>query len=95
MSTAPMQVNMAVADTSFLVPMQVAVSGVIVDMNSSTNVAPLPPPQPYEGDYVVTPTQSTQTLSTAGMKMTGNVTINPIPNNYGLITWNGSIITVS
>ena len=95
MSTAPMQVNMAVADASFLVPMQVAVSGISTGMVSSTNVAPLPPPQPYEGDYVVTPTQSTQTLSTAGMKMTGNVTINPIPNNYGLITWNGSIITVS
>lgn len=95
MSTAPMQVNMAAADTSFLVPMQVAVSGISTGMVSSTNVAPLPPPQPYEGDYVVTPTQSTQTLSTAGMKMTGNVTINPIPNNYGLITWNGSIITVS
>lgn len=95
MSTAPMQVNMAVADTSFLVPMQVAVSGISTGMVSSTNVAPLPPPQPYEGDYVVTPTQSTQTLSTAGMKMTGDVTVNPIPNNYGLITWNGSIITVS
>lgn len=95
MSTAPMQVNMAAADTSFLVPMQVAVSGISTGMVSSTNVAPLPPPQPYEGDYVVTPTQSTQTLSTAGMKMTDNVTINPIPNNYGLITWNGSIITVS
>ena len=95
MSTAPMQVNMAAADTSFLVPMQVAVSGISTGMVSSTNVAPLPPPQPYEGDYVVTPTQSTQTLSTAGMKMTDNVTINPVPNNYGLITWNGSIITVS
>ena len=95
MSTAPMQVNMAAADTSFLVPMQVAVSGISTGMVSSTNVAPLPPPQPYEGDYVVTPTQSTQTLSTAGMKMTGNVTINPIPNNYGLITWDGTIITVS
>lgn len=95
MSTAPMQVNMAVADTSFLVPMQVAVSGISTGMVSSTNVAPLPPPQPYEGDYVVTPTQSTQTLSTAGMKMTDNVTINPIPSNYGLITWNGAFITVS
>lgn len=95
MSTAPMQVNMAVADTSFLVPMQVAVSGISTGMVSSTNVAPLPPPQPYEGDYTVTPSAETQTLSTAGMKMTGSVTINPIPNNYGLITWNGSIITVS
>lgn len=24
-----------------------------------------------------------------------NIVINPIPSNYGLITWNGSVITVS
>ena len=51
--------------------------------------------EPYEGEYHVTPTQSTQTLLTEGLRMTQNVTIDPIPNNYGLITWNGSIITVS
>lgn len=50
---------------------------------------------PYEGSYEVTPTQSTQTLLTEGLRMTANVVINPIPSNYGLITWNGSIITVS
>lgn len=51
--------------------------------------------EPYEGEYHVTPTQSTQTLLTEGLRMTQNVTIDPIPSNYGLITWNGSIITVS
>lgn len=50
---------------------------------------------PYTGAYEVTPSQETQTLETENKRMTGNVTINPIPNNYGLITWNGSIITVS
>lgn len=50
---------------------------------------------PYTGAYEVTPSQETQTLETKNKRMTGNVTINPIPNNYGLITWNGSIITVS
>ena len=89
------QVRMEVAETSFLVPMRVAVGGMLTDMGVSTNVSPLPPPQPYEGAYTVTPTGSTQTLSTAGMKMTGNVTINPIPSNYGLITWDGTTITVS
>ena len=78
------QVNMEVAETTFFVPMK-----------SSTNIAPLPPPPPYEGAYTVTPSSETQTLSTAGMKMTGNVTVNPIPSNYGLITWDGSTITVS
>lgn len=50
---------------------------------------------PYMGAYEVTPSGETQTLETENKRMTGNVTINPIPNNYGLITWNGSIITVS
>lgn len=49
----------------------------------------------YTGSYTVTPTQGTQTLATNGKRMTANVTINPIPSNYGLITWDGAKITVS
>ena len=49
----------------------------------------------YTGDYTVTPTQSTQTLNTKDKTMTGNVTVNPIPTNYGLVSWNGSVLTVS
>ncbi len=51
--------------------------------------------EPYEGSYSVTPSASEQILETEGLRMTQNVTINPIPSNYGLITWNGSVITVS
>jgi hypothetical protein len=51
--------------------------------------------EPYEGTYDVTPTQSEQILYTDGLRMTDNVRIAPIPSNYGLITWNGSILTVS
>lgn len=50
---------------------------------------------PYTGSYVVTPTQSTQVLYTDDLRMTDNVTVNPIPSNYGLITWDGSVLTVS
>lgn len=49
----------------------------------------------YGGPYVVTPTRETQTLMTKERAMTANVIINPIPSNYGLITWNGSSLTVS
>ena len=51
--------------------------------------------EPYTGAYEVTPSQETQTLETYNKRMTDNVTINPIPSNYGLITWNGAFITVS
>lgn len=50
---------------------------------------------PYAGPYTVTPTQSTQTLSTEDLLMVQDVTINPIPSNYGLITWDGAVLTVS
>ncbi|MBQ9408591.1 MAG: hypothetical protein IJU28_04270 [Clostridia bacterium] len=49
----------------------------------------------YKGAYTVTPNAETQVLSTNGLKMTDDVIINPIPSNYGLITYNGAVITVS
>lgn len=49
----------------------------------------------YSGPYEVTPSADAQTLVTSGMVMTGNVTVNPIPNNWGLIGWNGAVLTVS
>lgn len=52
-------------------------------------------PNEYTGAYEVTPTQGTQVLDTRNLMMTSNVTVNPIPSNYGLITWNGSTLTVS
>ena len=49
----------------------------------------------YHGEYVWTPTEETQTVLISGLRATQNITINPIPTNYGLITWNGSVLTVS
>lgn len=50
---------------------------------------------PYTGSYEVTPSTNTQTIPTSGKVMYQNVTVKPIPSNYGLITWNGSTLTVS
>lgn len=49
----------------------------------------------YDGPTEVTPSGSTQTIEIANKKALENITINPIPSNYGLITWNGSELTVS
>lgn len=49
----------------------------------------------YEGSYTVTPSSETQVLNTENLVATQNITINPIPSNYGLITWNGSNLIVS
>ena len=50
---------------------------------------------PYEGAYTVDPGQSAVVLETRNLWMHENVTVNPIPNYYGLITWDGSKLTVS
>ena len=49
---------------------------------------------PFTGDYKYTPSQSQQIIPISGKKATSNIIIDPIPNNYGLISWNGSILTV-
>lgn len=49
---------------------------------------------PYTGEYEVTPNEETQILQTVYKIMTGNVTVNPIPSNYGRISVSHNIITV-
>lgn len=49
----------------------------------------------YEGAYEFTPTDQIQTIPVAGQTPVQDIIINPIPSNYGLITWNGSTLTVS
>ena len=50
---------------------------------------------PYEGEYVVTPSAFRQILQTKNKRMDENVVVEPIPHNYGLITYNGFELTVS
>lgn len=49
----------------------------------------------YAGPYEVTPTSFAQVLATSGRAMMADVTVAPIPSNYGLITYSGSVLTVS
>ena len=49
----------------------------------------------YHGAVEVTPTEEQQTLSTEGLIIDGNITIDAIPVNYGLITWSGTRLKVS
>lgn len=54
----------------------------------------LPVPR-YTGPYEFTPTRETQKVSIARKQATEDIIIHPIPQNYGLVTYNGSIITIS
>lgn len=49
----------------------------------------------YDGPYESTPAREAQTYSTLGLRMAYDFIVNPIPQEYGLITWDGSVMTVS
>ncbi len=53
------------------------------------------PPRAYEGICEVTPGQEAVTLATAGLVMLQDITVNPVPQEYGRIAWDGSRLTVS
>ena len=76
----------------------VTISGTLAPPQTIKGVLTIPEyvlPPAYTGPYEVTPSSETQTLETDSLYMAGNITINPVPSNYGLITWDGSTITVS
>lgn len=50
---------------------------------------------PYQGPYSVIPNTTEQVLNTKDLLCEENITVGAIPSNYGLITWNGSVLTVS
>lgn len=49
----------------------------------------------YMGSYEVIPSEEEQSLSTTDKILTRDVIIKPIPNNYGLITWNGATLMIT
>lgn len=68
---------------------------VVETISGTVTVPTVIRPDYYEGDYEITPTSTTVVLETNSLIMNGNITVNPIPTNYGLITWNGATLTVS
>lgn len=49
----------------------------------------------YDGEYTITPISEAQTIPVAQLLMRDNLTIEAIPNTYGLISWNGAYLTIT
>ena len=74
--------------------------GLKVESGGSVGLAAVPSIQivdgeHYQGPYQATPSSTAQVLETAGLFMEENVVIEPIPQQYGLISWDGNTLTVS
>ena len=49
----------------------------------------------YEGATTFTPSDTVQVIQTKDLVLGDDITIEPIPSNYGRIEWNGAYLTVS
>lgn len=90
----PIFIPMTVSADAAAIPMAVAVDTVVLQATVGAAIVARPVPD-YLGPYEFTPTQGTQTAAVANTRATRDIIINPIPSNYGLITWNGATLTVS
>ena len=49
----------------------------------------------YDGQYEFEPSNNAQIIQIKKLMAAADIIINPIPSNYGLITWSGAGIRVS
>lgn len=49
----------------------------------------------YTGEYEITPGEEEVVLNTSDKLLTQRITIAAIPSNYGLVSWNGTTLTIS
>jgi len=91
MITIPMRVSVSEEN----IPMVVSASSGIVIPSEISVAIEVSASDVYTGEYTVVPETNEIVLETKNKFMTDDVTVERIPRNYGLITWNGSILTVS
>lgn len=96
MQVNPIVIDMDVGSETPIIPMNIDQDIPVIGMGMSmkTDVYVKPTAQ-YEGETIFTPSAEEQVIHTAQLYVNSDIIINPIPNNYGLITWNGSTLTVS
>ena len=88
-----MEINLSIDTSTVTLPLSLGVSSTSVAMEVSPPFMPVYP-TPYEGEYTVVPGEDAQALPTAGKSLAQDVTVEPIPSNYGRIAWNGAAIMV-
>lgn len=92
--TLPICVDLTVSESVQQFDVEISENNIPVSITVITPIVASVVPE-YDGSYEFTPSADGQIVPTSGKRLAQDITINPIPNNYGLITWNGSIITVS
>ena len=88
-------INIPVTLTTMEISIPTSVSGMELNVPVDVGQTVPAPVIYYDGTYEVTPSSEAITISTRQKYLSENITVNPIPHNYGLVSWNGSVLTVS
>ena len=92
--TTTHQIPVNVAANSQLVGVSVGANGAQLPVNCVSSIAVADFPS-YDGPFSYTPSTETQVIHVRNKAAYQDITIDPIPSNYGQISWNGSVLTVS
>lgn len=65
------------------------------DLSADLTVPPIRGGIPYGGNYEITPTEEIQVLETRGKILSRNITIQPIPTDYGKVTWTSGHLLIT
>ena len=90
----PIVVPLTVSDNHMVVPLSVSSNTERIAMSVGM-VLVTGMPEHYAGAYEFVPGNTAQIISVKDKMADADIIIDPIPSNYGKITWNGSILTVS
>ena len=85
-------INVTIAANSKAVDVNCSTSEKAISVNVDKGLPTFPE---YTGETTFTPSPHEQIIPTRNTLVRENITIKPIPRNYGLITYNGAFITVS
>ena len=88
-------VPMALEEQSLVLPVQLMPENEEYQVGLETEIVQGERVHYYEGPYTFTPSAQAQTIPIDHLMPTADITIEPVPQQYGLITYNGSTITVS
>lgn len=92
--TIPIRIDMTVTESQQNYCLKVVETNTPIQVDVETPVV-AGIAKEYKGECDITPTNEKQVFNTEGMRCPQNFIVEPIPQNYGLITYNGSTIIVS
>lgn len=88
-------VPVTLSESRTIVPVQLGSNDELIPMQYTAPIQFIERVDWYDGAYDFTPSEQAQTIEISDKTARANIIIEPIPSNYGRITYNGSTIMVS